>query len=167
MNLWRKVLNKFSSMLLTLFIKCFRAIQLNFIVIKPEYNKTCWVYPDWLWHHSPVSQKRWNQTTWLRKASRCAVSYLEQQVVFEDPLNWFEQVWTEWQRALQWCLTFPKKLCQRFIPHTLRQRCNRTAAGWKRQKVWTGTLVLSDVNRCEQVCTSINWLKQVETDVSW
>lgn len=56
------------------------------------------------------------------------LSYLEQQVVFEDPLNWFEQVGPQRQRTLQRRLALPKKCRQAFVSHALGQSGNRTAA---------------------------------------
>lgn len=59
------------------------------------------------------------------------LSYLEQQVVFEDPLNGFEQVGPQRQRTLQRRLTLPEKRRQGFLSHALGQSSNRTAATHK------------------------------------
>lgn len=52
-------------------------------------------------------------------------------MVFEDPLNRFEQVGPQRQRALQGRLTLPEERGQGFLPHALGQSSNRTAATHK------------------------------------
>lgn len=59
------------------------------------------------------------------------LSYLEQQVVFQDPLNRFEQVGPQRQRTLQRRLALPEKRRQAFLPHALGQSGDRTAATHK------------------------------------
>lgn len=66
------------------------------------------------------------------------LSYLEQQVVFEDPLNWFEQVGPQRQRTLQRRLTLPEKRRQAFLSHALGQSSNRTAATHKHKQELQG-----------------------------
>lgn len=47
--------------------------------------------------------------------------YLEQQVVFEDALDWLQQVGAQGQRMLQQLLPVPEELSLLLVPHALRQ----------------------------------------------
>lgn len=46
---------------------------------------------------------------------------LQEEMILEDPLNWFQQVGSQRQRVLQGCLTFTTRSTCRFVPHQFRQ----------------------------------------------
>lgn len=48
-------------------------------------------------------------------------NFLEQQVVFEDALDWLQQVGAQGQRVLQQLLPVPEELSLLLVPHALRQ----------------------------------------------
>lgn len=52
-------------------------------------------------------------------------SYLQQQVIFQDPLNWLQQEGAQREGALQSSLPVPEELGQSFTPHAVGQRRHR------------------------------------------
>lgn len=48
--------------------------------------------------------------------------HLKEQVVFQDSLNWLQQVGAQRKRAFQRSLPIPEELGQSFTPHALGQR---------------------------------------------
>ena len=64
------------------------------------------------------------------------VTYMQQKMVLEDPLHWFEQVGAQGQGVSQRFLTLPEKLGQRLVPHTLCQHSYRPGEKEEREMKW-------------------------------
>lgn len=50
-----------------------------------------------------------------------AETYVQKEVILENPLNWLQEVGPQRQGVLQRLLTFPEELGQRLVPHALGQ----------------------------------------------